>query len=159
MHRHTVPAPGIRVWGGIENHFRSPLVRIVGTLISQCYIFEVLDPVAITCLHGFASTIFQQDNARPHVAHIVQRLFVNHQIESLPWPVRSPNLSSIENMWSMVAQRLTQNTLLAATPDQLWQRVEAAASDVPQEHIQCIFESMPRRVATVISTNGGYTGY
>ncbi|GFV38960.1 hypothetical protein TNCV_965261 [Trichonephila clavipes] len=52
-------------------------------------------------------------------------------------------------MWSMVAHRLTQITPPAATPDQLWQRVEAASSAVPQEHIQCLFESsMLRRVAT-----------
>ncbi|GFW54873.1 transposable element Tcb1 transposase [Trichonephila clavipes] len=50
-------------------------------------------------------------------------------------------------MWSMVAQRLTQITPPAATPDQLWRRVEAAWSAVPQEHIQSLFESMPRRVA------------
>ncbi|GFU38309.1 transposable element Tcb1 transposase [Trichonephila clavipes] len=49
--------------------------------------------------------------------------------------------------------------IAAATPDQLWQRVEAAWSSVPQEHIQSIFESMPRRVAAVISNNGGYSGY
>ncbi|GFU75445.1 transposable element Tcb1 transposase [Trichonephila clavipes] len=47
----------------------------------------------------------------------------------------------------------------AATPDQLWQRVEAASCAVPQEHIQSLFESMPRRVAAVISNNGGYSGY
>ncbi|GFU67446.1 uncharacterized protein TNCV_1599281 [Trichonephila clavipes] len=28
-----------------------------------------------------------------------------------------------------------------------------------QEHIQSLFESMPRRVAAVISNNGGYSGY
>ncbi|GFT64164.1 transposable element Tcb1 transposase [Trichonephila clavipes] len=50
-------------------------------------------------------------------------------------------------------------TPLAATPDQLWQRVEAAWSAVPQEHIQSFFESMPRRVTAVISNNGGYSGY
>ncbi|GFX68042.1 hypothetical protein TNCV_921431 [Trichonephila clavipes] len=44
----------------------------------------------------------------------------------------------MENMLSMVAQRLTQITPLAATPDQLWQRVEAAWSAVPQEHIQIL---------------------
>ncbi|GFX11342.1 transposable element Tcb1 transposase [Trichonephila clavipes] len=47
----------------------------------------------------------------------------------------------------------------AATPDQIWQRVEAALSAVPQEYIQSLFESMPRRVTTVISNNGGYSGY
>ncbi|GFT22518.1 uncharacterized protein TNCV_3274731 [Trichonephila clavipes] len=62
-------------------------------------------------------------------------------------------------MWPIVAQRLTQFTPPAATPDQLWQRVEAAWSAVPQEHIQSLFESMPRRVAVVISNNGGYSGY
>ncbi|GFW08953.1 nuclear distribution protein nudE homolog 1-A [Trichonephila clavipes] len=68
---------------------------------------------------GLATAIFQQDNVRPHVARIVQRFFVNHQIELLPFPARSPDLSAIENMWSMVAQRLTQITPPAATPDQL----------------------------------------
>ncbi|GFW86011.1 transposable element Tcb1 transposase [Trichonephila clavipes] len=79
-------------------------------------------------------------------------------IELLPWSARSPDLSPIENMWSMFVQRLTQITPPAATPDQLWQRVEAAWSAVPQEHIQSLFESMPRRVAAVISNTGGYSG-
>ncbi|GFY04297.1 transposable element Tcb1 transposase [Trichonephila clavipes] len=80
-------------------------------------------------------------------------------IELLPWSARSPDLSPIENTWSMVAQRWTQITPPAATPDQLWQRVEAAWSAVPQEHIQSLFESMTRCVAAVMSNNGGYSGY
>ncbi|GFT11133.1 transposable element Tcb1 transposase [Trichonephila clavipes] len=56
------------------------------------------------------------------------------------------DISPIENMWSMVAQRLTQITPPAATRDQLWQRVEAAWSAVSQEHIQSLFESIPRHV-------------
>ncbi|GFY28344.1 transposable element Tcb1 transposase [Trichonephila clavipes] len=59
---------------------------------------------------------------------------------------------------SMVAQRLSQITPLTATQDQLWNRVEAAWSTVSQEPIQSLFESMPRRVAAVISNNGGYSG-
>lgn len=159
MHRHTGPAPGIMVWGGIGYLSRTPLVRIAGTLTSQRYISEVLEPVVLSYLQGLPTAIFQQDNARPHVARIVQGFFVNHQIELLPWPARSLDLSPIENMWSMVAQQLTQSSSPAVTPDQLWQRVEAAWSAVPQEHIQSLFESMPRRVAAVISNNGGYSGY
>ncbi|GFW28007.1 transposable element Tcb1 transposase [Trichonephila clavipes] len=58
------------------------------------------------------------DNALPNAARIVQRFFVNHPIELLPWPARSPDLSPIGNMWSMVVKRLTQITPPAATPDQ-----------------------------------------
>ncbi|GFV47199.1 transposable element Tcb1 transposase [Trichonephila clavipes] len=55
----------------------------------------------------------------------------------------------------MVAQRFTQITPPAATPDQLWKRVEADWSAVSQEHIQSLFESMRRCVVVVISNNGG----
>ncbi|GFW48801.1 transposable element Tcb1 transposase [Trichonephila clavipes] len=132
---------------------------IASTLNSQRYISEVLEPVVLPYFQGLATAIFQQDDARPHVTHIVQRFFVNHQIELLPWRASSPDLSLIENMWSMVAQRLTQITPPAATPDQILQRLEAAWSDVPQERIQSLFESMPRRVAAVISNDGGYSAY
>ncbi|GFU22510.1 transposable element Tcb1 transposase [Trichonephila clavipes] len=89
MHCHTGPAAGIMVWGGIGYHSRTPLVRIAGTLNSQSYISEVLEPVVLPYLQGLATAIFQQ-------------------IELLPWPARSPDLLPIENMWSMVAQRMTQ---------------------------------------------------
>ncbi|GFV26389.1 transposable element Tcb1 transposase [Trichonephila clavipes] len=91
MHHHTGPASDIMVLGGIGYHSRIPLVRIACTLNSQPYISKVLEPVVLPYL----------------------------QIEMLPWPARSPDLSPIENMWSIVAQRLTQITPPAATPDQL----------------------------------------
>ncbi|GFU71995.1 transposable element Tcb1 transposase [Trichonephila clavipes] len=82
MHRHTGPAPGIMVWGGIGYHSRAPLVRIAGTLNSQRYISEVLEPVVLPYIQGLTIAIFHQDNARLHVARIVQRFFVSPQIEN-----------------------------------------------------------------------------
>ncbi|GFX16992.1 transposable element Tcb1 transposase [Trichonephila clavipes] len=63
IHRHTGPAPGIMVWGGIRYHSHTPLVRIAGTLSSQRYTSEVLEPVVLPYLQGLATAIFQQDNA------------------------------------------------------------------------------------------------
>ncbi|GFT62506.1 hypothetical protein TNCV_4601031 [Trichonephila clavipes] len=63
MHRHTGPAPSIMVSGGIGHHSRTPLVRIAGTLNSQRYIYEVLEPVVLPYFQVLAITKFQQDNA------------------------------------------------------------------------------------------------
>ncbi|GFV06601.1 transposable element Tcb1 transposase [Trichonephila clavipes] len=106
----------------------------------QYYISEVLEPIVLSYLQGLVTFIFQQDNARTPVVRLAQRFFVNHQIQLLPLAAHSPDLSPIENMWCMVAERLTQITLPAATPNQLRQCVEAAWSAVPQEHIQSLFE-------------------
>ncbi|GFX25040.1 transposable element Tcb1 transposase [Trichonephila clavipes] len=84
IHRHTGPTPSIMICGGIGYHSRTLLVRIIGTLNSQRYISEVLEPVVLSSYQGLLTAIFQQDNARPHVARIFQRFFVNHQIELLP---------------------------------------------------------------------------
>ncbi|GFY30819.1 transposable element Tcb1 transposase [Trichonephila clavipes] len=92
MHLHNGPAPDIMVWDNIGNYYRTPLVRIIGTSNSQRYISEVLEPVDFHYLQSMAIAILQQDNARPHVARVVQGLFVNHQNELHPWLARSPDL-------------------------------------------------------------------
>ncbi|GFT84379.1 transposable element Tcb1 transposase [Trichonephila clavipes] len=50
IYRHTGPAPGIIVQSGNAYHSRTPLVRIAGTLNSQRYISEVLEPVVLPYL-------------------------------------------------------------------------------------------------------------
>ncbi|GFW57170.1 transposable element Tcb1 transposase [Trichonephila clavipes] len=63
MHRHTGPRSGIMVKSGILYHSRTLLVRIAGTLNSQRYISEMLEPVVFPYFQGLATSIFQQDNA------------------------------------------------------------------------------------------------
>ncbi|GFV69761.1 uncharacterized protein TNCV_1349141 [Trichonephila clavipes] len=84
MHHHTGPTPSIMASGGNGYHSYTPLECIAGTLNRQRFITEVLEPVLLPYLQGLATAIVQQDNARPHVARIVHRFFVNHQIELLP---------------------------------------------------------------------------
>ncbi|GFV71670.1 alpha-soluble NSF attachment protein [Trichonephila clavipes] len=86
---------------GFDTHCRYLIARYGK---NQRYISEVLEPVVLPYLQGLATALFQQDNARPHVERIFQRFFASHQIKLFPWLALSPDLSPIENMWSMVAQ-------------------------------------------------------
>ncbi|GFX10409.1 transposable element Tcb1 transposase [Trichonephila clavipes] len=56
MHRHTGPAPSIMVWGKIGYPSRTSLIRIAGTLHSQRYISEVLEPIILPDVHSHIST-------------------------------------------------------------------------------------------------------
>ncbi|GFU67322.1 uncharacterized protein TNCV_3556481 [Trichonephila clavipes] len=44
--------------------------------------------------------IFQQDNARLHTARVAQD-FLRH-FQTLPWPTRSPDLSSVKHVWDQL---------------------------------------------------------
>ncbi|PRD33707.1 UNVERIFIED_CONTAM: hypothetical protein NCL1_16856 [Trichonephila clavipes] len=100
-------------------------------MLKSCVVHTVPSPGIM----GLATAIFQQDNARPHVvSRIVQRFFVNHQVELLPWSSRSPDLSLIENMWSMVAQQLTQITPSCHTRSTLAKCGSCLVSCTPRTH-------------------------
>ncbi|GFS88639.1 transposable element Tcb2 transposase [Trichonephila clavipes] len=51
-------------------------------------------------LDGLPGAIFQQDNACPHTAKVSQD-FLRH-FHTLPWPVRSPDLSPVEHVWNQL---------------------------------------------------------
>ncbi|GFV42360.1 transposable element Tcb1 transposase [Trichonephila clavipes] len=72
MHRHTGPAPSIMVWSGIGNHFRTPLVRIAGTLNSQRYISEVLEPVVLPTFRAWPQPYFKRI-MRDHTWHALSK--------------------------------------------------------------------------------------
>ncbi|GFT93309.1 uncharacterized protein TNCV_904611 [Trichonephila clavipes] len=67
-----------------------------------------------------------QDNARPHVAGIVRTFLDTENVRLFPLPARSPDFSPIENVWSMVAERLARHHTAVTTVDELWHLVEVA---------------------------------
>ncbi|GFS65197.1 transposable element Tcb1 transposase [Trichonephila clavipes] len=78
------PAPGIMVWDGIGYHSRTPLVRIVDTLNSQRYIFEVFGASCPSLLSGLGhSHISDRIMVTTRGQTLFKRFFVNRQIELL----------------------------------------------------------------------------
>ncbi|GFV84024.1 transposable element Tcb2 transposase [Trichonephila clavipes] len=97
--------------------------------------------------------IFQQDNARPHTARVAQDFLCHFQ--TLPWPVRAPDLSPVEHVWDQLKRKMPSchsvHDLVLAVQD-LW-------AYLPQDNIRCLINSMPDRVAACIAAGGGPMRY
>ncbi|UYV68088.1 hypothetical protein LAZ67_5003020 [Cordylochernes scorpioides] len=154
VERPTVRQRGIMVWGAIAYDSRSPLLRIQGTMTAQRYVDDVLRPVTLPYLQGVPNALYQQDNARPHTARISQQAL--QDVQMLPWPPYSPDLSPIEHVWDIIGRRL-HALPQPRSEDELWQMVEREWRAIPQDAIRTLIDSLPRRVAACIAVRG--TGF
>ncbi|UYV66734.1 hypothetical protein LAZ67_4002715 [Cordylochernes scorpioides] len=122
----TVRQRGIMVWGAIAYDSRSPLLRLQGTMTAQRYVDDVLRPVTLPYLQGVPNALYQQDNARPHTARISQQAL--QDVQMLPWPPYSPELSPIEHVWDIIGRRL-HALPHPRSEDELWQMNYVKAMD------------------------------
>ncbi|GFS96403.1 transposable element Tcb1 transposase [Trichonephila clavipes] len=73
--------------------------------------------VCIHHCHTGPSSSLLQDNAQPHVVCIVWTFLDTENVRLLPSSERSSDLSPIENVWSMVTERLALHHTLVTTVD------------------------------------------
>ena len=92
---HRGPTPSVMIWGAIEYNMQSRLLHIEGNLNRNHYIKVVLQPEVLPLLQANPHAIFQQDNARQHLASFVQAFFQIRLVSLLPWPAHSPDMSGI----------------------------------------------------------------
>ncbi|UYV73847.1 IKK1 [Cordylochernes scorpioides] len=154
VERPTVRQRGIMVWGAIAFDSRSPLLRIQGTMTAQRYVNDVLRPVTLPYLQGVPNALYQQDNARPHTARISQQAL--QDVQMLPWPPYSPDLSPIEHVWDIIGRRL-HALPQPRSEDELWQMVERERRAIPQDAIRTLIDSLPRRVAACIAVRAKHS--
>ncbi|KFM76205.1 Transposable element Tc1 transposase, partial [Stegodyphus mimosarum] len=128
------------IWGAISFHSRTPLVVIRRNLTAQRYVDEVLRPVVLPFMSRHPGLIFQQDNARPHTAHV--SIACRSACRTLPWPARSPDLSAIQHVWSIMGRALQP----ARDVYDLTRQLERIWHNFPQEDIRNLYQSMPSRI-------------
>ena len=149
------------VWAGISATAKTDLVFIDGNLNGQRYINEVLTPHVLPFLRQMPvpDPIFQDDNARPHRARIVNDFIHRNNVNRMAWPAVSPDLSCIEHAWDVlgraVSARLDQNSTL----QDLRRFLREEWARIPQQTILRLVYSSKNRVRECRRDNGGYTHY
>ncbi|CAD6184809.1 unnamed protein product [Caenorhabditis auriculariae] len=72
-----------------------------------------------------ANMIYQQDNASVHASNSTLAWFAANNVVLLDWPACSPDLNSVENLWSVLVRRVYANAKQYTTVNDLKRAIRA----------------------------------
>lgn len=159
----TVKHPGtVHVWGcfsaqGIGAlHLLPKNTAMNGAWYEKVVIEELLP--SIDNQFPDQNCIFQHDGAPCHRAGGVKRLLNDFGIEELtPWPGNSPDLNPIENLWSILKQKVNKKRP-TATRD-LEDLILHEWNSIDINLTQKLISSMPKRIEEVLRNRGQHCKY
>ena len=146
------------VLAGIVYEYRTQLVVIDGNLNAQKYRDRVLTPhVVPLLLNADVITLFQQDNARPHIARDKIQFLRNNNIKFIDhWPSNSPDQNPIDHLWDDHDTRVRRDKNPPGNFNELSEALLKDWNNIPQAQIDNIIYSMRQAVCNV---HGGHTPY
>ncbi|GFW75517.1 transposable element Tcb2 transposase [Trichonephila clavipes] len=149
------------VWVGISIGGRTDLHIIRnGTLTGRSYADEILRSHVIPYAGAIGdSFVFQDANARPHRARLVENMLEAETIQRMELPACSPDLNPIEHVWDMLRRRIAARPRPPATVRDLEIALLEEWKSIPQSLIDNFIASMANRCAAVLAVRGDHTPY
>lgn len=141
-------------WACFDCKGQSSLVPITGTLNGERYKRLLSHHLSRFICHvpSRKRSVFQQDNARPHISKIVRTWFIKNKVRTLWWPPNSPDLNPIENLWGSLKQAVWQR--MPKNRQQLIRFAQEEWNSISAEKLISLVNSMPRRVDQVQERQG-----
>ena len=153
----------LMTWGLIGPKGPGPLVFCKGTMRTPGYIATLRAALPdIKKTYGEEFTL-QQDGAQCHVDPKTSRYLAREKIDfyscgrSGDYPAQSPDMNPIEHVWSWMKNQLVK--MKCETLKELQAELTRLWNSIPQQLIDNLYASMPRRWEEVIANNGGWTSY
>ncbi|GFV16423.1 DDE_3 domain-containing protein [Trichonephila clavipes] len=106
-----------------------------------------------------AEFLFMDDNARPHRANIVDECLQSEDIRRMDWPAYSPDLNTIEHVWDMLGRRIAARQSPPICLPGLRRELLDEWCNIPQDQIDNLILSMPRRCKACIASSRRHTPY
>ncbi|GFW85486.1 transposable element Tcb2 transposase [Trichonephila clavipes] len=129
-------------------------------LTGRRYADEILRPHVIPYPGAIGdSFVFQDDNARPHRAHLVKNMLEAETIQRMELPACSPDLNPIEHVWDMLRRRIAARPRPPATVRDLEIALLEEWNSIPQSLIDNFIASMANRCEAVLAVRGDHTPY
>lgn len=150
----------VMIWAAFCLHGKSELVFIEGTQDSVKYC-ETLETYLLPFanLHYGDDYIFQQDNASIHSSVYTKEVLMEHKIDVMDWPAKSPDLNPIENMWGKLVREVYPNGKQYDNKEELKSEIARQWQLISPTYIKILIDSMNNRCYDVIAKQGGKTKY
>jgi hypothetical protein len=103
--------------------------------------------------------VFQEHSAHIHRVGPAQSWFEEHEgeLQHVPWPAQSPDISIIEPFWSVLENRVRNRFPHPTSRKQLEDVLKEEWYKIPLETLQNLYESILRSNAAVLKAKGGST--
>jgi hypothetical protein len=148
----------IMVWGAIARNYKSPLIRVEGSINAVRYQMVIRESYVIENMnsrYGVNGWVFQHDGASPHRAKTT-KLFLDEQCLTLSaqrhWPAHSPDLNVIENMWANLKSKM--GACECQTPDDLWALAQKAWDGISYDEVNHLINDFEGRLRAVEALGG-----
>jgi transposase len=109
--------------------------------------------------HKQKKLVFQQDNAPIHRSASTKNWFTAKKINVMEWPVLSPDLNPMENVWGHMVRRMYANNKQYTSIAELKTSILATWNGLGQDLLNNHIRSMKKRIIELIKRDGGPTSY
>ena len=152
----------VGVWGMITPYGVGRIVWIEGNLNKELYCEILQDDLLGTYQDlglDYHDRYFQQDNDPKHTLKLAQAWFHKNHVDLLPWPLNSPDINIIENLWDHLERQVRARNPLPRSEGDLWVALQEEWYKIDLAFIRKLYESLPERVSAVYHANRGNTRY
>lgn len=149
----------VMVWGCFASKGVGEIAMIDGKMTGSMYVGVLSQNLkqSATNLRMGRRYIFQQDNDPKHTSKVAKDYFSKNKIQLLGSPPQSPDLNPIENLWSILDQKLPFER--RKNRNEFFETIKNEWRKISPDTTQKLVDSMPRRLRAVIEARGGPTKY
>ena len=148
------------VWGAFFGHTRAPLAVVPpGQQSAKNLIDNIYDKELIPFLEEADpdhKLTLMEDNAPVHTAQLSREYLSDYDIKKMDWLAQSLDLNPIENVWKVLKSNV-QELYQPRSVKEMHEALNQAWADFPDEILNHLIDSMPRRMEAVIEAKGGPT--